>query len=96
MDRIQVEIAYASQDRHIVLALELHAGASVLEAIQEAGLLANFPEIDLTTNKVGIFGNIVALETILQNADRVEIYRPLVCDPKELRRRRVSEQKSRT
>lgn len=95
MDRIQVEIAYASQGRQIVLALKLNAGISVREAIQEAGLLANFPEIDLTTNKVGIFGNIVALDTILHNADRVEIYRPLVCDPKELRRRRASEQKSR-
>lgn len=95
MDRIQVEVAYASQNRQIVIVLELEGGVSVRDAIQEAGVLADFPEIDLATNKVGIFGKMVTLDTILHDADRVEIYRPLVCDPKELRRRRASGQKSR-
>lgn len=95
MDRIQVEVAYASQHRQTVIALELEAGVSVRDAIQKAGVLADFPEIDLAANKVGIFGKIVTLDTPLHDADRIEIYRPLVCDPKELRRRRAAEQKSR-
>lgn len=95
MDRIQVEVAYANPHRQINIALMLDVGAVVRDAIQEAGILAEFPEIDLATNKVGIFGKIATLDTILQAGDRVEIYRELVCDPKELRRRRASEQKSR-
>lgn len=96
MGRIKVEVAYASQNRQVVITLELDAGLSVLDAIENAGLLVDFPEIDLAANKVGIFGKIVTLDTVLHNADRVEIYRPLACDPKELRRRRADQQKSRT
>lgn len=96
MGHIKVEVAYASRNRQVVIALELDAGLSVLDAIARAGVLATFPEIDLSLNKIGIFGKIVTLDTILHDADRVEIYRPLVCDPKELRRRRAEQQKSRT
>ena len=96
MGRIKVEVAYASVNSQIVIAVELNAGLSALDAIKHAGLLADFPEIDLASNKIGIFGKIVTLDTILHDADRVEIYRPLACDPKELRRRRAEQQKSRT
>lgn len=95
MDRIKVEVAYASPNKQVVIELELSVDASVREAINQAGVLADFPEIDLAVNKVGIFGKLVTLDTILHDADRVEIYRPLVCEPKERRRRHASE-KSRT
>lgn len=94
MDRIKVEVAYASPNKQVVIELELSVDASVREAINQAGVLADFPEIDLAVNKVGIFGKLVTLDTILHDADRVEIYRPLVCDPKERRRRQASEKSS--
>lgn len=90
MDRIKVEVAYASPNKQVVIELELSVDASVREAINQAGVLADFPEIDLAVNKVGIFGKLVTPDTILHDADRVEIYRPLVCDPKERRRRQAS------
>ncbi len=93
MGRIKVEVAYASSNRQVIVPVELNEGQCVQDAIEYAGLLVDFPEIDLSKNKVGIFGKITTLNTILHEADRVEIYRPLIHDPKELRRRRAREQK---
>lgn len=90
MGHIKVEVAYANPNKQVIISLKLNVGASVREAISRAGVMADFPEIDLAVNKVGIFGKLVTPDTILHDADRVEIYRPLVCDPKERRRRQAS------
>jgi putative ubiquitin-RnfH superfamily antitoxin RatB of RatAB toxin-antitoxin module len=62
-------------------------GATVQDAIERSGVLANHPGIDLCSQKVGVFGKVVALDTALQPGDRVEIYRPIICDPTQVPRR---------
>ncbi len=93
---IDIEVAYASADKQQLVALTLPAGSTVEQAISASGLLAAFPEIDLSKQKVGIFGRACSLTTPLHDHDRVEIYRPLLADPKESRRARVDEKRART
>jgi len=89
---MRVEVVYAaSADEQSVVAVELAAGATVENAIRASGLLLRYPEIDLTQNAVGIFGERVTLDRVVEDSERVEIYRPLVADPKEARRRRATE-----
>lgn len=88
-DEIEVEVVYALPAEQAVMRLRLAAGATVLQAIQQSGLLVRYPQITLATARVGVFGKIVALDAPLSAGDRVEIYRPLTVDPKEARRRRV-------
>jgi uncharacterized protein len=83
---LQIEVAYARPDEQVVLKVDVPEGARVADAIARSGLLARFPEIDLALNKVGIHARVVALEDRLTSGDRVEIYRPLQADPKEVRR----------
>jgi len=92
-ETIPVEVAYGRPDEQALVSLDVPVGASVREAIQRSGLLEHFPEIDLEQAKVGIFGRISTLDTPLRERDRVEIYRPLIADPKEVRRRRAAEGK---
>lgn len=92
-DEIGVEVAYARPDEQVILPLRLPATATVEEAIRRSGLLERFPEIDLAKNKVGIFSKITKLDTTLRDKDRVEIYRALIADPKEVRRKRAEEGK---
>lgn len=70
--------------------VELEEGASVREAVERSGVLAEFPEIDLGRNRVGVYGRLVTLDSALGEGDRVEILRPLVADPKAARRRRAA------
>jgi len=86
---IQVEIAYALRERQALVAVEVEEGATIEEAIQRSGILEEFPEIDLQRAKVGIFGRPAALDERMRDGDRVEIYRPLIADPKEVRRRKA-------
>jgi len=86
-----VEAAYAKSDAQALVALKMPAGATVQEAINASGLLREFPEIDLAVNAVGIFGTVCSLDQALKPYDRVEIYRPLLRDPKEARRQRASQ-----
>jgi putative ubiquitin-RnfH superfamily antitoxin RatB of RatAB toxin-antitoxin module len=88
-EKIEVEVAYALPQIQVVLPVQLPAGAVVGDAIRESGILKQFPEIDLANNKVGIFGKLSKLDAVLQPGDRVEIYRPLVADPKEARRKKA-------
>ena len=90
---IDIEIAYASPQRQILRQLSVAAGATAGQAVELSGMCEDFPEIDLTHNKLGIFGKLVKPETILRDHDRVEIYRPLIADPKEVRRQRAAEGK---
>ena len=87
---MRVEVAYALPHQQALLTLALPVGSTVEYAIRQSGLLTQFPEIDLEKIKVGIFSKLVTLDTLLRDRDRVEIYRPLIADPKEIRRRRAS------
>lgn len=91
--QIHVEVVYARPGQQKVVHLNLHEGACVREAIEGSGLLQDFPEIDLAQNKVGVWNKLAKLDTLLRDHDRVEIYRPLIADPKEVRRQRAAEGK---
>ena len=86
---MQVSVAYAGPSQQIWLSLDVPESSTVLQAIERSGILARCPGLDLRKNKVGIFGKITRLTTPLADGDRVEIYRPLIADPKELRRQRA-------
>lgn len=92
-ERIQIEVVYALPMHQTTLTLKINAGMTVEEAIRESGILARHPEIDLATNKVGLFGRTVALSTRIERPTRIEIYRPLLADPKEIRRQRAEKAK---
>jgi putative ubiquitin-RnfH superfamily antitoxin RatB of RatAB toxin-antitoxin module len=90
---MQVEVAYARPERQVIIPVMLPAGATIEQAIEQSGVLGEFPEIDLSQNKVGIFGKLSKKTAELKAGDRVEIYRPLLADPKEVRRKREAEGK---
>lgn len=92
---IGVEVVYALPQQQEVVRLKLRPGSTARHAVEASGLLQRHPEIDLSTNKVGIYGKLVSLDTALREHDRVEIYRPLVADPKEARHRRAEERRAR-
>ena len=92
---IPVEVAYAKKDQQVIIPLQVKAGTTLIEAIQLSGILAQFPDIDLDKNKVGIFSKINKPDTVLREKDRVEIYRPLIADPKESRRKRAEKKHSK-
>lgn len=94
-DRIIVEVAYARADRQTVIELESNYGITVGQAIKKSRILEHYPEIDLASNRVGVFGKRVSLGRRLRDRDRVEIYRPLSVDSKELRRRAAASQAAR-
>ena len=87
---INIEVAYAKPDEQVILALQVAQGTTVGEAISLSNILLRFPEIDLSKTKVGIFSQICKLDEILKQNDRVEIYRPLLCDPMQARRQRAA------
>jgi len=93
VSEINVEVVYALPERQYVRTLKLEEGSSVEQAIIASGLLDVRREIDLKTNKVGIYSRPVKLADTLSDGDRVEIYRPLIADPKELRRLRAERSK---
>ena len=96
LDKLQVQVCYARPDAIFLEEVMLAPGATLAQAIHASTVLAQAPEIDLATCKVGIFGKVKPLETVLCERDRIEIYRPLLADPMEARRRRVAKkQKAR-
>lgn len=90
-DPISVEVAYARLATQRIYTLELPSTATVREAIERCAVLSEFPEIDLHRNKVGIFGKVTKLDQVLRAGDRVEIYRPLIADPKQARKQRAAQ-----
>jgi putative ubiquitin-RnfH superfamily antitoxin RatB of RatAB toxin-antitoxin module len=90
---ISVEVVYALPEKQEVLSLKITSGAVVSEAIERSGILQDFPEIDLASFKVGIYGKLAKLDAVLRGGDRIEIYRPLIADPKEIRKKRAAEGK---
>lgn len=92
---IQVQVCYALPDAVFLEDLTLPAVSSVHDAIQSSGVLQRYPDVDLATVRVGIFGKLKSLDSSLHHGDRVEIYRPLQADPMESRRRRAAHKTAR-
>lgn len=92
-DKINIEIVYGLAHEQTLLRQEVPAGTSVADAIRASGILDKYPEISLTGNKLGIFGKLTKADTVLREKDRIEIYRPLIADPKEVRKKRAEEGK---
>ena len=93
-DEIIIEVAYGATRSQTILRLHVKSGTTIGEAINQSGILKQFPEINLGLNKVGIFGKLARTDKVLSNRDRVEIYRALIADPKEARRSRALAAKS--
>lgn len=85
---VTIEVAYALPERQSLLALTVPAGSTVEQAIHASGILTRHPEIDLAVNAVGIWSRPVPLSQVVQAGDRIEIYRPLIIDPKTTLRQR--------
>ena len=92
-DLIAVEVAYAQPDEQLILKLEVAPGTTLQQAIEQAGILDRFPEIDPSKLKAGVFGKLKKLDQTLREGDRIEIYRPLIADPKQVRKQRAAEGK---
>ena len=94
-DAIKVEVAYALPERQALLELTVEPGTTALEAARQSGVTEQFAGIDLDNSKFGIFGKVVSPQQVLQEGDRVEVYRPLIADPKEVRKARAARAKER-
>lgn len=92
-DHITVEVAYALPHQQLIIPIQVAPETTAEEAIQASNIISKFPEIDLSKNQVGIFGKLTKLDTPLRHMDRVEIYRPLIADPKEVRKQRAADGK---
>lgn len=88
-ERCLVEVALATPERQLLLALEVETGTSVAEVVTLSGIATRFPELSLAEMPVGIWGKPVSRDTAVRNGDRIELYRPLEIDPREARRQRA-------
>jgi len=89
-DEILVEVAYALPEEQVIISIKVPKKINIKQAIEKSGIEKKFPEIDLSKNKVGIFGKQTTLDHLLSDRDRIEIYRSLILDPKEMRRKRAA------
>jgi putative ubiquitin-RnfH superfamily antitoxin RatB of RatAB toxin-antitoxin module len=92
-EMISVEVCYARAAKQDVVSLKLADGATLQQAVEASGLLGKYPEIDLKKGKFGIWNKLAKLDAPLRDRDRIEIYRPLIADPKEVRKQRAAEGK---
>ena len=92
-NEILIEVAYALPKKQLIIPVKVKQGITAEEAIQLSGIVKKFPEIDLEVNQIGIFGKLTQLDHVMRERDRIEIYRPLIADPKEIRRQRAAEGK---
>jgi len=92
--QITIEVAFAKPGEQFLEQVRVPEDTTVELAIRQSGVLERFPEIDLSSNKVGVFGKAAALKSTLHDGDRIEIYRPLIADPKEARKKRAAEGKA--
>lgn len=91
---IEVEVAYARPERQLILKLEVPRGTTAIEALRLSGIEEEFPEIDPDKNRLGVFGKLCKPDRVLSPGDRVEVYRPLLADPRAARRELAAEGKS--
>lgn len=89
-EMIQVEVAYALPHTQSIIPLEVTQGTTAMEAVLQSGMLEKYPEITIPGIVIGIFGKKTAAHQVLKALDRVEIYRPLLANPKEARRQRAA------
>lgn len=89
VETIRVDVAYAKSERQSIISLTMPTGSTAEQAILVSGIFEQFPEINLDTQKIGIFGQICKRQQIIQSGDRIEIYRPLAQDPMSARRNRI-------
>lgn len=89
-DSLQVYVSYATAQREFLRLLRVPQGTTIGQAVETSGVLAEFPEINLVTQPVGIYAKKKTLDTVLRDRDRIEIYRPLIADPKDSRRKRAA------
>ena len=92
---LRVEVAYALPEKQVILELQVPEGTSVLEAAQQSGVTKQFEGVDLDNAKFGIVGKVVSPKQVLREGERVEVYRPLIADPKEVRKARAARAKER-
>lgn len=92
-EQIQIEVAYATPERQQIIPLRVRKGTSVADCIAQSQIARYFPEIDLNEQKVGIWSKAVKLDHEPRDGDRIEIYRPLIADPKAIRRKRAEQAK---
>lgn len=90
---MKIAIAYAVPGRQVLIAYNVPEGATIQAAIESSGILEQLPHVDLQKNKVGIFGKVKPLDTVLADGDRVEIYFPVTVDPKTLPKRKPAADK---
>lgn len=88
--QILVEVAYATPEKQLIKVLSVSEGVTAQEAVLQSGIAEHFEDIDLTRAKLGVFGKVVSHDHILSASDRVEIYRPLIVDPKQVRKERAA------
>jgi len=86
---MEVEVAYATPQKQVLIKVEAPAGCTVSEAIELSGIRTRFPGIEINPQALGIFSRKVSPDQVLRDGDRVEIYRPLIADPKEMRKQRA-------
>jgi putative ubiquitin-RnfH superfamily antitoxin RatB of RatAB toxin-antitoxin module len=91
---IQIEVAFATPEKQLIIPVFVKEGTTAIEAVKLSKIEEQFTEIDLKNLVLGIFGKHITPETVLREKDRVEIYRPLIADPKEIRRKRAEEGKA--
>ena len=89
-DQTLIEVAYATPARQKILECYVAKGTSPRDAVKQSGIIQFFPEIDVENCDLGVFGKIITPDYELREGDRIEIYRPLIADPKEIRRQRAA------
>lgn len=92
-EMINVDVCYALPEKQLLIKVKLSEGSTLQQALEASGILVKHPEIDLKKNKFGVFAKLSKVDTVLRDRDRVEIYRPLIADPKEVRKQRAAEGK---
>ncbi|HGN1705735.1 TPA: RnfH family protein [Providencia rettgeri] len=93
VSEFNIEVTYALPEKQFLLSVKVEEGTTIEGAILASGILALRDDIDLKKNKVGIYSRPAKLTDLVQDGDRIEIYRPLIADPKELRRKRAEKSK---
>ncbi len=92
-ETMNVEVCYALRDKQEVVRVRLPEGSTLQQGLEASGLLGKYPEIDIKKNKFGIWNKLSKPDAVLRDKDRIEIYRPLLADPKEVRKQRAAEGK---
>lgn len=92
-NHITIEVAYATPKKQLIIPVQVAPDTTALQAIKASGIMAKFPEIEQQTLEIGIFGKQIKPDTLLRPLDRVEIYRPLIADPKAVRKQRAADGK---